>query len=122
MFRGGSFDRSGAGLELHEEWKGRREVELSKFCSDSGGFRNPRTSAQHPGIEPGHHKGVGPRGVGKAQDKGFLNGTDVVSNVASPRSPVEIARNQAHMFGKHHGSDREDELFPQYDVFCRRYR
>ena len=29
MFRGGSFDRSGAGLELHEEWKKHREVELS---------------------------------------------------------------------------------------------
>ena len=29
MFRGGSFDRSGAGLELHTEWKRRREVELS---------------------------------------------------------------------------------------------
>ena len=29
MFRGGSFDRSGAGLELHEECKSRREVELS---------------------------------------------------------------------------------------------
>ena len=29
MFDGGSFDRSGAGLELHEEWKRHRGVELS---------------------------------------------------------------------------------------------
>ena len=28
MFRGGSFDRSGAGLELHAEWKRRNEVEF----------------------------------------------------------------------------------------------
>ena len=43
MFRGGSFDRSGAGLELHAEWKRRREV------------------------EPGPHKGGGPGGADKAQ-------------------------------------------------------
>ena len=29
LFRGGSFHRSGAGLELHEEWKRHRGVELS---------------------------------------------------------------------------------------------
>ena len=29
MSRGGSFDQSGAGLELYAEWKKRREDELS---------------------------------------------------------------------------------------------
>ena len=47
-----------------------------------------------------------------AVSKGFFNGTDVVSVVAPPRSPIEIARNQVHMFAEHHGSNREDERFP----------
>ena len=68
MFRGGSFDRSGAGLELYVGWRRRREVELSntdRIRVAQG--RNPHTSAQQPGTEPGHHKSVGPGGVGKAQ-------------------------------------------------------
>ena len=39
-FLGGSFDRSGAGLKLREEWQTRREVQ-----SDWGDFRNPHTTA-----------------------------------------------------------------------------
>ena len=51
-------------------------------------------------------------GVAKAQSaKDLFHGTDVVSTAAPPRT-VEIARNQVHMFAKHHGSNREDELFP----------
>ena len=35
--------------------------------SESGGLRNPQTSAQLPGIDPGPHNGEGPGGIGKAQ-------------------------------------------------------
>ena len=34
---------------------------------ESGGLRNPQTSAQLSGMDPGPHNGVGPGGVGKAQ-------------------------------------------------------
>ena len=30
-------------------------------------MRNPQTSVQSSGMDPGHHKGVGSGGVGKAQ-------------------------------------------------------
>ena len=32
-------------------------------------------------------------------------------------SSIEIARNQVHMFAKHHGTNREDELFPNTTFF-----
>ena len=54
MLRGGSFDQSGGCQELHEEWRMRRLAELS---SDDRLRRNPQTSAQLPGIDPGPHNG-----------------------------------------------------------------
>ena len=53
--------------------------------------------------------------------KGLFNDTDIVAVVAPPRSSVEVTGNEVHMFAKHHGSNREDELFPKYHVFWRRY-
>ena len=38
-----------------------------QYRSESGGLRNPQTSAQLFGIDPGPHNGVGPGGVGNAQ-------------------------------------------------------
>ena len=32
---------------------------------ETGGLRNPQTSAQLFGMDPGHYNGVGPGGVGK---------------------------------------------------------
>ena len=52
-----------------------------------------------------------------AVSEGFLDGTDVVSPAATPRSPIEITRNQIHMFAKHHSTNREDELFPRTKIF-----
>ena len=52
-----------------------------------------------------------------AVSKGFFNGTDVVSIVALTGSPIEIPRNQVHMFAKHHGSNRKDEFFPNTTLF-----
>ena len=38
-----------------------------QYRSESGGLRNPQTSAQLFGIDPGPHNGVRPGGVGNAQ-------------------------------------------------------
>ena len=96
MFRGGSFDRSGAGPELHEEWK-RRPTPWNRTWSPQG---------------------CGARRCWQcAVSNGFLNGTDVVSIVASPRGPIGISRNHVHMFAKHHGSNCEDEHFPNTTFF-----
>ena len=39
---------------------------LSKIDENLGGLRNPQTSAQLSGMDPGPHTGVGPGGVSKA--------------------------------------------------------
>ena len=67
MSRGGSFDQSGAGLELCVGWRKRRKVVLSNTDLIQEVLRNPQTSAQLFGIDPGPHNGAGPGGVGKAQ-------------------------------------------------------
>ena len=92
MSRGGSFDQSGAGLELYVGWRKRNEVGLSNtdLIQEVHGTHK-RQSAQLPGTEPGPHNGVGPSGVGKAQSAKASYGTDVVSIVAPPRCPVEIS-------------------------------
>ena len=107
MFRGGSFDRSGAGLELHEEY--------SKFPIPIG-FGRLKEPAH---ISPASwNRTWSPQGCGarrrwqSAISKSFFNGSDVVSAVASPRSPVDIAGNQVHMFAEHHRSNRVNEFFP----------
>ena len=64
MFRGGSFDRSGAGPELHEEWKKRCEVEISNTdqIRAVSGIRTHQPSILEPNL-------VGPSGVGKAHER-----------------------------------------------------
>ena len=54
MFRGGSFDRSGASLELHEERKRHREVELSNTdrIRAACGTRTHRPSSLEPNLIP----------------------------------------------------------------------
>ena len=53
--RDGSSDQSVGCLELHGEWDMHRVAV------------RPHSSAHVPGTVPGHHNGVGPDGVGKAQ-------------------------------------------------------
>ena len=62
----GSFDHSVAGQELAE---GQKCTMLAHFPKTMrpGGLRNPHTFSQFFGIDQGHHNGVGPGGVGKAQ-------------------------------------------------------
>ena len=81
-----------------------------QYRSESGGLRNPQTSAQLFGIDPGPHNGVGPGGVGNAESaKSFVDGTHVVSVAASPCCSIEITCNQVNVTN-HDGSDGEDEL------------
>ena len=56
MSHDGSFDRLNAG-----------RMRTFQYRSESGGLRNPQTSAQLFEIDPGPHNGVGPGGVGNAQ-------------------------------------------------------
>ena len=67
MFRGGSFDRPGAGLELHEKWKRRREVELSNTDQilAASGTRTHQPSILESNLVPTIV--WGPGGVAKAQ-------------------------------------------------------
>ena len=57
-------------------WDGECTVcaHLPKTIGTSG-LRNPQTSAQLCGIDPGHHNGGGPAGVGKAQS---VNASSIV--------------------------------------------
>ena len=90
-----------------------------QYRSESGGLRNPQTSAQLFGIDPGPHNGVGPGGVGNAVCKSFVNSTNVVSVAASPCCSIEIACNQVNLMTNHDGSDCEDEFLcntPLYGV------
>ena len=78
---------------------------------DSGGLRNPQTSAHVPGIDPRLHNGVGPGSIGKAQSaKASSMMHNIVAVVASPCSPVEVTGHQVHVFFKHHCTDRKDKL------------
>ena len=53
-FRGGSFDRSGANLELHEAWKRHRAVELSNTdrIQAATGTRTHQPSSLEPNLVP----------------------------------------------------------------------
>ena len=66
--------------------------------------------------------GVGPSGAGKAQSaKASSMVLMLFLLLHRHAAPIEIARNQVHIFAKHHGSNREDELFPSTTFFWRRY-
>ena len=117
MFRGGSFDRSGEGLELHEEWKKRREVEPSNtdLIRAASGIRTHQLSLVPTRVWG--QAALAKRSQQKASSMVLMLFLLLFRHAA----PEEIARNQVHMFAKHHGSDCEDELFSQYHVFRRRY-
>ena len=73
--------------------------------------RNPQTSAQLFGIDPGRHSGVGPSGVGNTVCKGFVDGTVGIPVAASPCCSIEITSNHVNLLTNHDGSDGKDELF-----------
>ena len=67
MSHDGNFDRLDAGREFCVGWKMRRACALSNNDLNPVAQGYPQTSAQLLGIDPGHHSGVGPGGVGIAQ-------------------------------------------------------
>ena len=82
-------------------------------------LRNPQTSAQLFGIDPGLHKGVGSNGVGNAQVcKSFVDSTDVTPVAASSCCSIEITCNHVNLVTQHNGTDCENELFRNTPFFC----
>ena len=69
--------------------------------SDSGGLRNPQTSAHLPGIDPGPHNGVGPGSIGTAQSA-KASSMVLMLFLLSLLQPVEVTGHQVHLFVKHH--------------------
>ena len=84
-----------------------------QYRSESGGLRNPQTSAQLSGMDPGPHSGVGPGGAGNAQSAKASSMVLMLFLLLHRHAvPLKITCNQVHMFAKHDGSNREDEFFP----------
>ena len=108
MSRGGSFDRHGAGPEFYGWWR----IRAFQYRSESGGLKNPHTSAQLFGIDPSHTQWCRARRRWKcAVCKGFVNSTDAASIAAPPRCSLEITCNQVNMLTKHNCWDGKDEFF-----------
>ena len=79
--------------------------------SELGGLRNPQTSAQLSGMDPGPHNGVGLGGVGKAQSvEASVNSTEIVSAATTPCSSIEITCNQVNFLRNHKGMKSENEI------------
>ena len=85
--------------------------------SETGGLRNPQTSAQLFGIDPCLHNGGRPGGVGNAVWKGFDNSTDVIPVAASPCCSNEITCNHVNLLTNHDGTDGEDDLLDNTSYF-----
>ena len=74
MSHDGNFDRLVASREFLRGVENAPCMRTFRYLSEPGGSRNPQTSAQLLGIDPGPHSGAGPGGVGKAQSvTGFVN-------------------------------------------------
>ena len=119
MSHGGSFDRSGAGQELYVGWRKRREVVPSNTDLIQG-FKEPTNVS--PVVWDRSRSTQRCRARRRWQSavrKGFVNGTDVVSIAAPPRSTIEIAYNQVNVLTKHNGTDCENELFRNTPFFGR---
>ena len=65
MFHDGNFDQSVASRLYFVGWRMHHACALSK----TGVLRNPQTSAQLSGMDPGPNNGVGPGGVSKTQSE-----------------------------------------------------
>ena len=85
---------------------------------EPGGLRNPQTSAQLSGMDPGHHYDVEARW--RRQDTAhicFVNSTEVVSATTPPRSTVKITCNQVNFLRNHDGTKSADELLGNAFLF-----
>ena len=89
-----------------------------QYGTESGGLRNPQTSAQLFGFDPGPHNGVKARRRWRsAVCNSFVDSTDVIPVVVSPCCSFEITCNKVNLFTNHDGTDCEDEpFFSQHPV------
>ena len=78
-----------------------------QYRSEPGRLRNPQTSAQLFGIDPGPHNGV----------KSFVDSTDVIPLAASSCCCIEITCNHVNLLTNHDGTDGEDELLGNTPFF-----
>ena len=76
--------------------------------SESGGLRNPQTSAQLPGIDPGPHNGEGPGGIGKAHSA-KASSMVLMLFLLSHRRAAPL-KSPATKSTKHHSTNRKDKL------------
>ena len=90
MFRGGSFDRSGAGLELYVGWRKRREVGLSSSARTraASGTRTRRPSCLESNLGSPQWC-MARRWLQRAVRKGLFNDTDIVTVVADEFPPED---------------------------------
>ena len=89
-----------------------------QYRSEPSGLRNPQTSAQLFGIEPGHHNGVGPSGAGNAQSAEASSIVLMLSPVAAPPCcSIEITCNHVNLLTNHDSTDGEDELLGNTSFF-----
>ena len=73
-----------------------------KYRSEPGGLRNPQTSVQLFGIDPGLKNGAGPGGEGKAQSVKASSIVLMLSFAAvPPRSTIEVTCNQVNFLRDH---------------------
>ena len=96
MSRGGNFERMDAGQQFCVEWRKHQTSEHSnQYRSESGGLRNPQTSAQLFGIDPSLHNDAEPGGVGSAQSA-------KASSMVLPMCPLKmypcVPAQHAHVF------------------------
>ena len=76
-----------------------------------GGLRNPQTSAQLFGMDPGHQKVWGARWRMQCTiSKGFINRTEIVTAATSPSCSIEITCYQVNFLRNHNGTKSLDEL------------
>ena len=86
-------------------------VRTFQYRSEPGGLRNPQTSAQLFGIEPGPHNGVGPGGVGNAQSAKASSIVLMLSLLLHRHAgSIEITCNHVSLLTNHDSTDGEDEL------------
>ena len=83
MSHDGSFDRLVSSRMFSVEWRKHHACLLSRNDESWRGLRNPQTSAQLFGMDPGPHTFVGPSGVGKAKS---VNASSIVLRVSLLRN------------------------------------
>ena len=93
-------------------------MENAQYRSEPGGSRNPQTSAQLFGIDPGPHNGAGPGGVGGAQSAKASSIVLMLSLLLHRHAvPLKSPATHVNLLTNHDGTDCEGELFGNTPFF-----